>query len=176
MARQNWNELKNAIVADPASVTGTAEALLVPDWTFNAQEIQAESVIHGIVHGKITTDATAGNLTLRLRWGGLAGTSIAASANFALANSQTDITWMFEFWITCRASGDSTTAMTVIAFGEAAFGAAASSNVPILVPASAPAQTASLDGSVAKALSVTAQMDNTGNTLQAMSYALDVLN
>lgn len=176
MARQNWDELKSAIVADATAVTGTAEALLVPDWTFNAQEVQQESVIHGVIYGKITTDASAGNLTLRLRWGGLAGTLLAASANFALANSQTDITWKIEYWSTCRAQGDTTTSLTLFTTGNAFFGAAATSNVPILIPASAPAQVASLDGTVAKALSVTAQMDNTGNTLTAMSYTLDVLN
>jgi len=176
MARQNWDELKTSMVANGTDVTGTSEALLVPDWTFNAQELQEESVVHGVIFGKITTDASAGNLTLRLRWGGLAGTLLAASANFALANSQTNITWKFEYWVTVRAQGDTTASLTMIAFADAAFGAAASSNVPIVVPASAPAEVTSLDGTVAKALSVTAQMDNTGNTLTSMYYSLDVLN
>lgn len=174
MARQNWDELKNAIIADATGVTGTSEALLVPDWTFNAQELQQESVVHGVIRGKYTSDATPGTLTLRLRWGGLAGTLLAASAALVPGTSQTDITFGLEFWITIRAQGDTTTSMTAIAFGNVE-GITSATGVN-QVPASAPAAVASLDATVAKALSVTAQWSTTGETITAMMYALDVMN
>lgn len=174
---QGWEEVidTSVMIADATSVTGTAEALIASDLLANlpAGYMETGRTVKLTARGKITTDASAGNITMRLRWGGLTGTLLVASANSALTNSITNGTFELEFLVTCRAYNNaSTTGLTLYATGWFA----CSGQTKLLIPTTGPAEVTGLDGTVAKALSATAQMDNTGNTFVCQQYFIESMN
>jgi hypothetical protein len=125
--------------------------------------------------GRMTTGATPGNLTLSLLWGDATdanGTSILASAAFAMTASQTSIPWHMDIWIECRAKGPTG---TLFAMGEFGAGVAviASTLQPVFLPASAPAAV-TVDLTVAKTLSL--QALRSGSTAETMQvHMLDYI-
>lgn len=174
---QTWQELldTSVMVADATSVTGTAEAVIASDLlaTLPAGFMETGRTVKLTARGKITTDASAGSITLRLRWGGVTGTLLVASANSALTNSITNGTFELEYLVTCRAYNNaSTTGLTLYATGWFA----CSGQTKLLIPTTAPAEVTGLDGTIAKALSATAQMDNTGNTFVCQQYFIESMN
>lgn len=148
----------NVLVADQTPITGVAEALLYP---FGFTLIPGGywvvgSTVKLTVCGKITTaGATPGNLSLTNRYGSTtAGTSLAASAALALQISQTNITWMAELYIVCRASNASggTGSLIVIGNFQGGTGTTLFTTGPMAsIPASAPV-VASPDTAVQNAL------------------------
>jgi hypothetical protein len=119
--------------------------------------------------GRITTVTTPGNLTLQLLYGTGAdanGVVLAASAAVALVVSQTNMSWMAQFWIHCRALGASG---ALFADGIAHFNPAviASTNQPIMIPASAPVQSAAVDLTNA-GLGFSLQALRSGSTAETM--------
>lgn len=129
--------------------------------------------------GRITTAATPGNLTLALLYGTGAdanGVSICASAAVALIASQTNLSWMAEFTVHCRSLGATGTLFGV---GFARFNPAviASTNQPVLIPASAPAVSGSCDLTAALLLSVQAlRSGSTAETMQVHDLEVIALN
>lgn len=117
--------------------------------------------------GRCTSAATPGNLTLSIFYGTGAdanGTSLAASAATAWTANQTNMSWWADFWIHCTAIG---TAGALFATGYAKFNESAIA-AGLMMPATAPATTASLDLTVASnVLSVQAlRSGSTAETLQ----------
>lgn len=117
------------------------------------------------VMGKMTTGATAGNLTVEIRLAttDAGGTILATSAATALSNSKTDITWICEAWIVCRALGASTNGK-LFASGRFMYDGAGAlfsttSQNPLLIPATAGTETG-VDLTTASAISL--QMKNSG--------------
>ena len=93
MSVQSWCETVYVQGAG-TSLTAAAEALLVSDVQIPGGYMYPGRVMHGIVVGKASSAATTpGTLTLRIRWGGLAGTILAASAamtqNIAVQQDET---------------------------------------------------------------------------------------
>src|SRR5207244_2578915 len=108
------------------------------------------------VCGKMTTaSATAGTATITSRYGNTtAGTSLAASAALTLQVSQTNITWVAELYIVCRASNATGTTGSLILIGtfQAGTGTTLFTTGPAAnIPASAPVA-ATPDLAVANAL------------------------
>jgi len=132
--------------ADAASVTLTAAALpMVP--VANLPPLGANyfgfvgKAVRITMQGRITTAATPGNGTFSLYWGngtGANGTVIVASAAHALIASQTSMSWRLELMVRCRALGATG---SLIGNGMLSYNPAvvASTNQPVLIPASAPA-------------------------------------
>ena len=120
------------------------------------------------VFGRITTAATPGNGQFALYYGSGAdatGTILASSAAVALTASQTNLSWMAEFDVHCRSLGS---AGTLFATGFAMFNNAVIANTlqPLLIPASAPAASSSVDLTAANILSV--QFKRSGSTAETM--------
>lgn len=118
--------------------------------------------------GRITTAATPGNGTFDIYYGSGAdatGTILASSAAFALTASQTNLSWEMECEVHCRTIG---AAGGLFCVGKAFFNnaVAATSVQPILIPASAPAVTGSLDLTSANIISV--QFKRSGSTAETM--------
>jgi len=175
---QSWEEALyvNIVSGSNMLITGTAEALLHPDpaLTVPAFYMQTGRALQLRYWGEVGTDASAGNVTFRLRWGGLTGTVIVASANVALTNSVSNITLSAEWVVISRAHGNSATSLTLHGVGRLM--APGAGQTLAMMPASSIADVASLDGTTSKALSATAQFDNTGNSLQGEDYILESLN
>lgn len=112
--------------------------------------------------GKVTTDGTAGNYVAGIGYGASdAPTSLGAGATVAGTISQTNITWKFEAYVTCRLIG---TSGTLMAHGlwTPAVAVLASTLQPYTIPASAPAAT-TVDTTVGtNSLVLTLQRSGTG--------------
>lgn len=130
------------------------------------------------VFGQMTTAATPGNLTVALLYGTGAdanGVSIAASAAQTLVASQTNQSFMIEFWCHCRSIG---TAGTLFATGTVDFSTAVVATGGGLVPASAPVVSGSCDLTVASnVLSIQAlRSGSTAETMQVVDIDVLALN
>lgn len=129
--------------------------------------------------GRITTGATPGNGAISMRMGTGAdanGTVICTSAAVALTASQTNLSWMAEFIIRCRTMG-----ATGALFGTGVFcanvGVLASTLQPVMIPASAPAASASVDLTAALLLSPQFQRSgSTAETMQVHDVSYEALN
>lgn len=118
--------------------------------------------------GRMTTGATPGNGTFDVYYGSGAdatGTVIASSAAFALSASQTNLSWEMEISVRCRTMGATGTLFCV---GSAWFNNAivASTLQPIMIPASAPAASGSVDLTAANIISV--QFKRSGSTVETV--------
>lgn len=129
--------------------------------------------------GRMTTGTTPGNLTVALLYGTGAdanGVSICASAATALVASQTNLSWEFEAYVHCRTIGSTGTL-----FGTGRFIAnpalIASTAQPLLLPASAPAASASVDFTATNILSLQAlRSGSTAETMQIHDLEISAMN
>jgi hypothetical protein len=118
--------------------------------------------------GKITTAATPGNGTFGIYYGDgtdANGVLLVSSAAFALTASQTTLSWMVEFFVSCRSIGS---VGTLFVDGKASFNNAvvASTLQPILIPASTAVVSGACDLTVAKVISL--QFKRSGSTAEHM--------
>jgi hypothetical protein len=126
--------------------------------------------------GRITTGTTPGNLTWDVYWGTGAdanGTIIVSSAAQALTASQTNLSWKATFDIHCRSTGS---AGTLFGTGFAVFNEAVLAP-HMLIPASAPAVSGSVDLTAANIISVQAKRSgSTAETMQVHDIRVIALN
>jgi len=119
--------------------------------------------------GRITTSTTPGNGQFTLFYGSGAdntGVAVVSSAAFALSASHTNLSWMCELDVTCRTTGPTG---TLFGTGYAMFNNAvvATSLQPLMLPASAPAASGSVDLTAANILSLQfSRSGSTGETMQ----------
>lgn len=118
--------------------------------------------------GRMTTGTTPGNGTFSLYYGTGAdanGVVLAASATVALTASQTNLSWMAELYVRCRTMGATGTLFATGKF-EANNAVLAASLQPLLIPASAPAASGSVD--LTAALLLSPQFKRSGSTAETM--------
>lgn len=152
-----------------------AEALIYPDFTFpigyfskSGQFIEFE--LRGIMS---TPASTPGTATFRVRWGGIAGTILCASAAIVPVVSMTNTPWTFRGRIICRAANvDLSTALSLMAQGEFQSLAMPSGYAGLTQPTPGTV-VSSLDDTIAKALSFTYQPTVATASLTCTDYALD---
>jgi hypothetical protein len=159
---QSWRETLYATIADGTAVTAAAETIMVPDFTFPANYLYPGRVLKYTLWGKYSTVITTpGTITQRLRWGGVGGTSLAASGAYAPdpTAASTDLTFYTEYFLVCRATG---TSAASLAFGRTWLPDIDDATVTTIkgnldmhtIPASAPATT-NINTTTANALSPT---------------------
>lgn len=169
------------IIADPASVTlSTTDKAL-----YGAQHIAAfggtgywwaGKKVGLRVFGRTTTAATPGNYTYSLYWGSGAdatGTIVAASKAGVAIASQTNLCWMYQVEIDCRAIGSSGSLLCAgfVLHDEAVMAA------KLPVPASAPAAVTVDLTSVSNILSLQLKRSgSTAETAQVHQISLSPLN
>jgi hypothetical protein len=130
------------------------------------------------MYGRITTAATPGNMQVGLLWGNgtdANGTTIMQSGTVALTASQTNLTWELDMLVRCRALGASG---ALIGHGmfNANVGVLASTLQPVMIPASAPAQT-TVDLTANNVLSPQfLRSGSTAETLQVHEFLFEALN
>jgi hypothetical protein len=119
--------------------------------------------------GRMTTGLTPGNGSFNVYYGSgasAAGTLLMTGTPVALSASQTNLSWWAEINVHCRSTGS---AGTLFCTGIAHFhvGLIASTLQPILLPASAPAVSGTLDLTAANIISV--QYLRSGSTAETMT-------
>jgi hypothetical protein len=153
-------------IADGTQILNTTtETIIFPDYSFAANDplIRVGSCIRTTCYFDSSfVITTPGTLTLRLRWGGVGGTSMCATGAYApdptaaLANRAAFI----EFLTVWRTVGSAGTAFTMGRWGIADVDDASATtlqgNLAMFVFPNTAAVTTSLDTTTAKALSVTA--------------------
>jgi hypothetical protein len=165
MGLQTWKECLWSTTVSGTAITGiSTEALIFPDVVVPAGYLTLGKTIEMFGSGQVSFAATPGTLTIRVRWGGIAGVVLATSAAVAGANV-TNLTWRFFAEFVTRSVGATGTAMLTGSFESAAIPAPG----VFYLPASAPA-VATIDTTIAKNLSFTAQFSLTTAAMTGMNY------
>lgn len=113
---QGWEELLYRPLADGATVTAGAEAVMIPDFNLPANYMSVGRTLKYTLFFRLSSAITTpGTFTLRLRWGGLAGVLMAGSGAFAPdpTAAATTLANMIEFWVVQRTDGATGTSMTI---------------------------------------------------------------
>lgn len=175
---QFYNDLKEPfIAADIASVTlATTDKALYPAASFPVlgaryfDRVGKKLQIN--LFGRVTTALTPGNGTFDIYWGTGAdanGTILASGPTNALTASQTNVAWMAQLIVTCRATGSSG-ALLVTGFAMFNEAVAAAHH---LIPAATPAQV-TVDLTANNVISV--QFKRSGSTVETMQvHDLEVI-
>lgn len=162
VSRQGWQELLYAPVAAGAAITAAAETIQFPDFTLPPNYMTIGKVLrYEIYFTTSTAITTPGTVTLRLRWGGVAGVVLAASGAWAHdpTAAATTVSGWVEYLVVCRTDGATGTFMcmgqtNMTDFDDATV-ATLKGNLDMMpIPVSAPA-VATVDTTTAKALSPT---------------------
>lgn len=185
MSRQSWSENVAWATADGTAIANsTTETIIFPNVTLPANYMADGRVMRLTAYGRHSTTGTP-TLTFRLRWGGVAGTTIAASGAMVTGSAVSAAMWKVELIIQTRSNGASGTLFVV---GNARLGEDATSTVGSATNAGAedlmgsagvatPAAV-TVDLTADTALSLTAQWSaqSASNTLTGHVYVLESLN
>jgi hypothetical protein len=183
---QTWEETLSTIVASGTQVSNSStETILVPDVSLPANFMyQGRSLKYTLFGDSSTVITTPGTIIHRLRWGGVAGTSLCASGAFAPdpTAAATNLGWMVQYYLVCRSIG---TAGSMFCMGQInwsdyddASATTITGNLNMgVAPTSAPAVTSSLDTTTTKALSptVTHSVATAGTNSQCHIAVLEAL-
>lgn len=189
-----WRDVltaKGQIARPGAQVLNTVtETIMVPDYTFAADSLEAGDLYkYTVFFDWSSVITTPGTFTLRARWGGAAGTILAASGAYAPdpTAAGTTVTGWVEYYIAVRAisttaGGTQGSLMTIGRMNlqdvDDATVASIIANLNMTnIPVSAPAAVA-VDTTVSKALSLTFQSSVATATTQCTSHiaVLESLN
>lgn len=177
------NPYLSPLVVDIADGTqilnSTSEAIICPDYTFAANDtrIYPGAMFNIKCYFDVSNVVTTpGTLTMRVRWGGVAGTVLATSGAIALSTTaranyagSLDVDLI---WRTIGATG-TCFAMGVLTLNDVPTGAdSAPQSLYTMTSAGAnvPAVVSSLDTTTSKALSVTAQFSVSTATTQLTNH------
>jgi len=159
------------LISDQGQVTlATTNKALIPASelpAFGANYFIPGKKVRMRAFGKISTILTPGNGQFAFYWGSGAdatGTILASSTAQALVASQTNLSWMFDVTVTCRARGSGTNGSLFLS-GFALFSEGVSV-AHILIPGSAPAAVG-VDTTVANVISP--QFNRSGSTAEVMT-------
>lgn len=185
MSRQFWAEtIAWATASGTAIATSTTETILFPNVVVPANYMQDGRAIILRFAGAYGTTSTP-TLQLRVRWGGVSGTVIAASGAITTGSgigggaSMTAL-WVAEVEIQTRSNGSSGTLMSNGELKLFTTGTAAGSIYPIASGATGGTTpvVGTVDLTADTALSVTAVWgtSNAANSIQGLNYTIDSKN
>lgn len=180
ISRQTWQECVTWLTASTTPVANTTtETIIVPNVTIPSNMLQDGRILRLTVYG---TYATTGSptVTVRLRWGGVAGTVLAANGGPATGSGiPTGTLWKLDADIQTRVNGSTGTLFTMGTVGLGGTTAAASMTYTPLAGTSGlnPAGS-TVDLTADTALSLTWQWGtaSASNTALATNYVLEILN
>lgn len=187
MAKREWQETLIVGQADGAaygtSVTPTSIIPAAAVLTLPANFFEIGKKLRIRIGGRISNIITTpGTLTLDVRLGAVVAFNGGAMQLNAVA--KTNVSWLAEFELTCRAIGSGTNA-NLMGMGkftsESVVGSAlpaAGGNGTFVLPASAPAVGTGFDSTAAQAVNVfgTWSVNDAGNTLTVHTYEVVALN
>lgn len=109
---QGWEETLYAPTADGAQIlNSTSETIMVPDFTLPANYmVQGRMLKYTLFFDNSTVITTPGTITLKLRWGGVAGTTLATSGAYAPdpTAASTTVSGYVEWYLIARAAPGAT--------------------------------------------------------------------
>lgn len=185
MGVQGWEETLDSIIADGTQISNTTtETIVCPDFNIPAYYLAPGRVLRitaaGLVSNVVTTPGT---LTIRVRWGGVAGTVLLASGAMALdTTARTSYPWWLQCVMICRTAGATGTMMSFGRLDTPDTVAATAANLlpQLMTSAGSPAANAAvtIDTTAAKLLSVTGQFSvaTSPTNLTCQVRLLEVLN
>lgn len=161
----------HSIQSDGTQISNsTSETIVCPDYNIPAYYVAPGRTFRvwafGVMSNVVTTPGT---LTMRLRWGGVGGTALCASAAQGLdTTARTNSLWALLAYIVCRTDGSSGTFLTGgIMWGNVLSSTAANLLPALLGSAGTPLASGSaavtVDTTAAKLLSVTGQFSVSTN-------------
>ena len=184
MSRQFWGETLAWATADGTAVANsTTETIIFPNVTIPANYLQDGRSLRLTLFGKHSTTATP-TLTFRVRFGGVAGTVLAASGAITCA-TVTNAAFKLDITLTVRSNGSTGTVMAngeATVYGDTAPTVGSATGAPGIGPMTAGGQTApataTVDLTADAALSITAQWSaaSASNTLTGTNYLVESLN
>lgn len=192
MSRQTFQETLFCATSSGAAVaTTTAETVLFPNVTIPANYMQDSRVLRLTIFGDYGTTGTP-TLQFRLRWGGVSGTVLCATAAATLTSgvgggASMTAPFGMSALIQVRSNGATGTAMTngrVELFTSTAPTAGTVTNYGLVIPLASgstggttPA-VATCDFTTDTAFAVTAQWgtSNAANSVQGLNYLLESVN
>lgn len=192
MSRQYWEEtLAYATASGTAVANTTTETILFPNVTIPANYMQDGRALKITAYGCYGTTATP-TLQIRLRWGGVSGTVIAATGAITTTSgvgggASMLAMWTFEAVIQVRSNGSSGSLMTngqLITFTDTPLTAGTVTNYgqPSALASGATggdtpvAVTADLTADTALSLTATWGTANAANSIQGLNYYIEALN
>lgn len=185
MSRQFWSETIAWATADGTAIaSSTTETIIFPNITIPGNYMADGRTLRITIFGRYGSTGTP-TMTFRLRWGGVAGTVLAASAALTVGSGVTAGMWMLVILVQTRANGSSG---SIMATGKAEVGDDAASTVGsatnvhgadfmgsagVATPAAV-----TVDLTADTALSVTGQWsaNSASNTLTGHNYIVESLN
>jgi hypothetical protein len=189
--RYDWRHFDNASavvlqrisLADGAAITGTTEGIISasPNWAGSGTNTAGTGgfwypgkSVRFTSAGRLTTPASAGTMTLNMRLDTITGASLGASGALAVIASQTNVSYWFEYIVTCRSVG---TAGTLFGMGKFVVNpiVLASTAQPAMMPATGPT-TATIDTTGNHQLVWTALFTATAPTITAHLEHWEALN
>jgi hypothetical protein len=184
---QGWEELIDTIVVDGAQIANTVtETIICPDFNLPAYYMAPGRTLQLRAFGVNSNVAgTPGTLTFRVRWGGVAGTVLLATAALGLDTAaHTNALWSLNAIIVCRTAGATG---TFVSSGQVeVYGLLASTAANLLPQLMGSAGTPGASGNaavtvnttIANLLSLTAQFNVATNptNLTCQQRLVEVLN
>jgi hypothetical protein len=172
MGVQAYTEPLDTIIADGTQISNTvSETIICPDYNVPAYFMVPNRMIRiwafGVLSNVVTTPGT---LTMRVRWGGVGGTLLLATAALNLdTTARTNAIWCLQAYIVCRTVGSSGSFMSGGLFLTPDTLSSTATNLlpPLMGSAGAPLASGNaavtVDTTTAKLLSVTAQFSVSTN-------------
>lgn len=182
MSLQTWEEALHSSIDNATQISNTTtETIMVPDTPIPARYWYPGRTLKATLRGALSNVVTTpGTLTLRARYGGVAGTLLVASDALTLnTTARTNSQVVIEFLLTCRANGWSSTSGSLWTTGFACLGlSAATIGRMDNIPGSNAAVVSSLNLIDAGTLSLTAQFSVATNPTNLMinQFVLEALN
>lgn len=182
MSRQFWQETLGWAVSNGVANTAGTEAIMFPNIVIPANYMQdgrAISLIAMFKYSNVVT--TPGSITIRVRWGGVAGTILAQTSAIALnIIAQTDIMGRMELEVQTRLNGSSGSLMAM-GVVDLAVQLAASNNASQFMGSTGGSTTntpaaVTVDLTADTALSLTYQSTVATGSCTGMNYLVMALN
>lgn len=177
--RQSWLEQFWYAYANGAAITNTTtETILFPLRKIWADLLQDGRKLRITARGKISNVVTTpGNITARLRWGGVSGTILCQSAAIAQNTAaQTDVMWSIYIDLTVRGNGATGSVVAMGEFDSANFATLQAAKMGSAGAATPAAVTADLTVDTDLALTLQFSIANAANSATGMEYYIEVLN
>ncbi len=181
MSLQTWQETLISAQVDGTALSNTTTATSIlpaaAKFTLPANYMSIGKVLRVTAKGRISNVVTTpGNLTFEVRFGNTAVFSGGAIAISTTAH--TNVTFIMDAMMTCRAIGASANLMGIGQFQTEALGATANIAVTSSLPVSAPAVGSNFDSTAAQVVDLFAtwSVASASNSIQVHEYTLESLN
>lgn len=182
-SNQGWEETLYRVIATTTISATSSETIMVPDFTLPANYLVAGRTLKYTLIGDYSTVITTpGTYIFKLRYGGVAGTTLVTSGAFAPdpTAASTTVPFVLEYFLTMRSDGTSGSAfvqgrLMMSDYDDASVTTIVGNLNMQFIPTSAPAAV-TINTTTANALSPTSTASVTTGSLRTNIAFLETLN